>query len=578
MTQRPHGFKLTLAAALAAASLWGCGNETPGPTENTGPTVSPSAFQGADETEANLATLATPCTFVADGGVVTISMAAGEYALVGRNTGGTNLMVNGTQCGAATSANTNRVVILGSPDGGNETVILDYLNGSFALGTATVPGVNVDLRAGTTDALKVRASGGVDTFYLATTAPDAGTAGVYALGVGLNGVVPTGIKNVIFNNVESLVVSTGPGADVVYTNGKADAGIGVNPFGKTSSGTGPSLTVYGGEDNDTLNLGVAKGGAVTFYGGTEADGDAGVDTVELGSRTGNFTISIGSASTCETGETCTFQSDVEVINTGAGNDTLSCAAATACTLNGGAGDDILTGSSEADTLSGGAGADTIVPGAGADVIAGGVGTDTVSYAGAATAVTVAFGADGADTATNGAAGDTTIGTCENIIGGDGNDTLTGNNLDNVITGGDGDDAISGGAGNDTFMMGASAAANGDDTIDGAAGEDTIDWSLRSADLAITLDTSTPTTPNGETTETASLANIENVIGGGGADTITGDSADNLIEGRAGDDIIDSAGGNDIIDPGLGDNTVTCGSGNDILLPGGTATTPAVGCE
>lgn len=577
MTQRPHGFKLTLAAALAAASLWGCGNETPGPTEDTGPTVSPSAFQGADETEANLATLATPCTFVADGGVVTISMAAGEYALVGRNTGGTNLMVNGTQCGTATSANTNRVVILGSPDGGNETVILDYLNGSFALGTATVPGVSVDLKAGTADALKVRASGGVDTFYLATTAPDAGTAGVYALGIGLNGTAPTGIKNVIFNNVESLVVSTGPGNDVVYTNGKADAGIGGRPFGLTSSGTGPSLTVYGGEDDDTLNMGVAKGGAVTFYGGTEADAGVGVDTVELGARTGNFTITLGAASTCETGETCTFQSDVEVINTGAGNDTLSCEAATACTLNGGAGDDTLTGSSAADTLSGGAGNDTILPGAGADVIAGGAGTDTVSYAGETSAVTVVFGADGADTTTNGASGDATIGTCENMIGGDGSDTLTGNNLDNVITGGDGDDTILGGAGNDTFMMGADAASNGDDTIDGEAGEDTTDWSSRSADLTITLDTSNASTGNGESGEAASLTNIENVIGGGGADTITGDSADNLIEGRAGNDTIDSAGGNDIIDPGLGTNGVTCGSGNDILLPGGT-TTAAADCE
>jgi Ca2+-binding RTX toxin-like protein len=577
MTQRPHGFKLTLAAALAAASLWGCGNETPGPTENTGPTVSPSAFQGADETEANLATLATPCTFVADGGVVTISMAAGEYALVGRNTGGTNLMVNGTQCGAATSANTNRVVILGSPDGGNETVILDYLNGSFALGTATVPGVNVDLKAGTTDALKVRASGGVDTFYLATTAPDAGTAGVYALGVGLNGVVPTGIKNVIFNNVESLVVSTGPGADVVYTNGKADAGIGVNPFGKTSSGTGPSLTVYGGEDDDTLNLGVAKGGAVTFYGGTEADAGVGVDTVELGSRTGNFTIAIGSASTCETGETCTFQSDVEVINTGAGNDTLSCAAAVGCTLNGGAGDDTLNGSTAADTLSGGNGNDTIVPGTGADVIVGGAGTDTVSYVGATAAVTVILGADGAITSANGAGGDTSITTCENIIGGDGADTLTGNNLDNVITGGAGVDTMSGGAGNDTFIMAADATLNGDDVIDGEAGEDTVDWSARSADLTLVLTADVASTPNGEGAEATSMVNIENLICGSGDDTVTGDSADNLIEGRAGDDTIDSAGGNDIIDPGLGTNGVTCGSGNDILLPGGT-TTAAADCE
>ena len=57
---------------------------------------------------------------------------------------------------------------------GNETVIIDYLNGGFALGTAANPGINVDLRAGTGDVVKIRGSSGVDVAWLAT--PDAGTS------------------------------------------------------------------------------------------------------------------------------------------------------------------------------------------------------------------------------------------------------------------------------------------------------------------------------------------------------------------------------------------------------------------
>jgi RTX calcium-binding nonapeptide repeat (4 copies) len=42
----------------------------------------------------------------------------------------------------------------------------------------------------------------------------------------------------------------------------------------------------------------------------------------------------------------------------------------------------------------------------------------------------------------------------------------------------------------------------------------------------------------------SIQNIENVIGGSGADSITGDNLDNVIEGRFGNDTIDGGGGND----------------------------------
>jgi Ca2+-binding RTX toxin-like protein len=95
---------------------------------------------------------------------------------------------------------------------------------------------------------------------------------------------------------------------------------------------------------------------------------------------------------------------------------------------------------------------------------------------------------------------------------------------------------------------------------------------------LSLNGAVQTTGNGEAGELGRFTNIENLICGGGDDTVTGDSFDNVLEGGAGDDTISAGGGNDIIDPGAGTNTATCGSGNDILLPGGTTTNAALDCE
>ena len=70
---------------------------------------------------------------------------------------------------------------------------------------------------------------------------------------------------------------------------------------------------------------------------------------------------------------------------GVGNDTVSGGSfATAITINGNAGDDILTGGSGVDTINGGAGNDTISGGASTanDTLTGSDGTDTLTYAAA----------------------------------------------------------------------------------------------------------------------------------------------------------------------------------------------------
>jgi Ca2+-binding RTX toxin-like protein len=160
-----------------------------------------------------------------------------------------------------------------------------------------------------------------------------------------------------------------------------------------------------------------------------------------------------------------------------------------------------------------------------------------------------WGAGGADILRGGPA----LGT------GGGNDFLDGGTGDDVIFGGDGDDTLISGSG------------GGDDLLDGGAGTDTADYSRNLTDLipgAVFAANNTDVIVN-LTTGIASglgddtLVGIENVITGGGDDSITGNTAANLLIAGSGADTIFG---------GLGNDTLDGGAGNDILSgDGGTDT-------
>ncbi|NTW83786.1 MAG: hypothetical protein HGB36_10545, partial [Chlorobiaceae bacterium] len=71
----------------------------------------------------------------------------------------------------------------------------------------------------------------------------------------------------------------------------------------------------------------------------------------------------------------------------------------------------------------------------------------------------------------------TIKNIENILGGTGNDTLTGDGSANYLYGGDGADSLAGGAGNDTLAGGGGndslAGGASNDVLLGGAGDDTL---------------------------------------------------------------------------------------------------------
>lgn len=148
---------------------------------------------------------------------------------------------------------------------------------------------------------------------------------------------------------------------------------------------------------------------------------------------------------------------------------------------------------------------------------------------------------------------------ENITSGSGDDVLIGSALKNTIKGGAGNDLISGGA------M-ASAASTGDaDALQGEAGNDTFvqpmfdaravltggdgdnvaDFSGRS--LTVELKNNGTADDGEPTTELANIASdIKTMIGGFGADKLTGGSGDDTLIGGPGADELTGGAGNDTV--------------------------------
>lgn len=169
-------------------------------------------------------------------------------------------------------------------------------------------------------------------------------------------------------------------------------------------------------------------------------------------------------------------------------------------LNGGAGDDILTGNGIASRLSGGTGNDTyIIKGVG-DIVAelSGAGHDSVS-----TFVDYALTANVEDLRLSGTA---RAGTGNELA-----NKMTGNALDNVMKGLAGADTMLGGDGNDRLY-----GDDGNDIVRGDAGNDWLEGGLGNDQL----------------------------FGGAGNDTLAGGDGNDLLEGGAGADRLSGGAGTD----------------------------------
>ena len=148
---------------------------------------------------------------------------------------------------------------------------------------------------------------------------------------------------------------------------------------------------------------------------------------------------------------------------------------------------------------------------------------------------------------------------EILLGRDGsNDTLNGGDGDDILIGLGGNDTLNGGNGNDILAGGA-----GNDTLNGGAGIDTASYVDAGSAVTVNLGVATAQNTGGAGTDT--LNNIENLIGSGFGDTLTGNGSANLLFGGAGGDTLVGNGGDDILIGGLGGDTMTGGSGKDTFL-------------
>ena len=213
-------------------------------------------------------------------------------------------------------------------------------------------------------------------------------------------------------------------------------------------------------------------------------------------------------------------------------------------LQGGSGADTLTGNSSANLLVGNNGADTLIGGTGADTMRGGdslgaadASADTVSYDDDRAAI------PGVVSSIGGAHQDGDVySDIQNLTGGDGDDTLTGDAAVNALSGGNGSDLLVGLAGADTLRGGSPTGA-------ADASADIASYSERAVALTMTL----PNTgiPDGDV-----LVDIQGLEGGSADDTITGDGAANVLRGGGGGDRLRGAGGADTVQGGPGTDTAT----------------------
>jgi Ca2+-binding RTX toxin-like protein len=155
-------------------------------------------------------------------------------------------------------------------------------------------------------------------------------------------------------------------------------------------------------------------------------------------------------------DTLTGADAVDSLDGGAGNDALS-GGAGGDSLTGGDGGDVISGGGGGDSISGGAGRDSLTPGLGADGVQGGDGVDKAVYAERLAAVAVTLD----DQANDGESGelDNVRADVEDVVGGRGNDQLTGSAAANVLEGRGGNDGLAG--------------AGGRDALDGGEGDDAL---------------------------------------------------------------------------------------------------------
>ena len=181
---------------------------------------------------------------------------------------------------------------------------------------------------------------------------------------------------------------------------------------------------------------------------------------------------------------------------------------------------------------------------------------------------------------------------EDVVSGNGNDSIQGNSADNRITAGRGNDTVNGADGTDTAVLN----INRSEVVVSVSGTSTIIESWQGTDsyrnveffqfndeLVSVSNLQSGTdggdtggggtgggTGGGDTGEALDLVGTDGadlLTGGGQNDTLAGGAGDDTLQGGGGDDQIAASAGNDRVEGGSGNDNIGGGTGNDTIEGG-----------
>ena len=235
--------------------------------------------------------------------------------------------------------------------------------------------------------------------------------------------------------ITEATLDLGPGADVARVLAALPARLEGDTGNDRLTGGPLDDALDGDEGNDRLRGGAGADTLEGDEGADNLDGEAGpdayhggdgADTATYAGRTEPVTVTID-----------------DVADDGGASDAGGDNVATDV--------ERLIGGDAADSLSGSEVANTLDGGPGGDLLAGLAGADTVTYATRTEAVTVAIDGLATDGGASDGAADDVAADVENLVGGRGDDSLTGSAAANRLTGGLGADVLRGLGRNDVLV-------------------------------------------------------------------------------------------------------------------------------
>ena len=449
-----------------------------------------------------------PTVGTVSGGLINASEAAA---------GGIAVPLTGIESGASfvvtvsgTSATTGAALALTVPQSSGVATLSSGVLSQFADGTLNLSAVQTDIAGNVSTA-------GTGSVVLAATGP----AGVTLSSAALSDGVITGVEALQGLGLTNSAIESGSTL-VVTLSGTDTAGAPVS-FTLTSAGG-----VYTATAGQFLQL--ADGTATLTTALTDTAGN-----VTTSSRDVTLSRAIGSASSEQI-------VNIDFIHGGDGNDVII-AKATASTLFGDNGNDIIFGGAGDDALIGGSFSDHLdQPNDGADIIHGGAGNDV-------------------------------------LRGGNGDDQLFGDDGDDNLRGDLGSDILNGGAGSDIASFrydfatrsGATSYDPGagitfDGRAVGSADTVTIDDLRGGTDTLISIERLLVTGTNYDDHIIGGVQAAYNQLAGfGGSDTLEGGSAGDLLDGGDGNDFLYGYGGDDQFVGGAGNDNIDGGTGTDTAV-------------